>query len=81
MSFYKFILRKLKTADLLLLYTVSLNDFLFSGENFFKINSSVNSYLDFYKVIMETTLARLFKKYCKKLPFLPFHIKKHDLRY
>ena len=34
MSFYKFILRKLKTADLLLLYTVSLNDF--SGENFFK---------------------------------------------
>lgn len=57
---------------MLLLYTVFSRMTLVG--KFLKINSSVNSYLDFYKVIMETTQAD-YLKYCKKLPFSPFHIK------
>ena len=44
------------------------------GKIFLKINSSVNSYLGFYKAIMETIQAR-------KVAIFPFHIKKCDLRY
>lgn len=69
MSFYKFILRKLKTADLLLLYTVSLNDF--SGENFFK-NLTVQwiATLIFIKLLWKL-LGPDYLKYCEKLPFSP----------
>ena len=51
-----------------------------AGKIFLKINSSVNSYLNFYKAIMETIQARLFK-ILWKVAIFPFHIKKRDLRY